>query len=104
MRQKIVINLEGPGTEGAKPAGKRRRWPRVLGVLALLVLIVVVVAVVGGFLWWRHYQSKPVYSVILLVDAAARNDVAEFQKHINEDQMAKNMATTISQKAAARYG
>ena len=104
MRQKIVINLEGPGTEGARPAGKRRRWPRVLGVLALLVLIVVVVAAVGGFLWWRNYQSKPVYSVILLVDAAARNDQAEFQKHINEDEITKNMTTIVSQKAAARYG
>lgn len=104
MRQKIVINLEGPGTEGARPAGKRRLWPRVLGVLALLVLIVVVVAAVGGFLWWRNYQSKPVYSVILLVDAAARNDQAEFQKHINEDEITKNMTTIVSQKAAARYG
>ena len=71
MRQRIVINLDGPAGEGTKPVRKRRRWLRVLGILALLVLIVVVVAAVGGFLWWRHYQSTPVYSVVLLVDAAA---------------------------------
>ena len=104
MRQRIVINLDGPKTEGAKPVRKRRRWPRVLGVLALLVLIAVVVAAASLFLWWRHYQSTPTYSVTLLVDAAARHDVAEFQKHIDEDEVIKNMVTTISQKAAARYG
>ena len=104
MRQRIVINLDQPAGEGVKPARKRRRWPRVLGVSALLVLVVVVVAALGGFLWWRHYQSTPVYSVVLLVHAAARNDVAEFQKHINEDEIARNMVTPVSQKAAARYG
>ena len=104
MRQRIVINLETPPGQRAKPVRKRRRWLRVLGILALLVVIVVVAATVGGFLWWRHYQSTPVYSVVLLVDAAARNNVAEFQKHINEDEITKNMVTTVSQKAAARYG
>ena len=104
MRQKIVINLDGPAREGATPVRKRPRWPRVLAGLSLLVLIVVAAAAVGGFLWWRNYQSKPVYTVVLLVDAAARNDVAEFQKHIDEDEIAKNMATIVSQKAAARYG
>lgn len=106
MRQRIVINLEGEGskTEGAKPVRKRRRWPRVLAILALLVFVIVVVAAAGGFLWWRRYQTTPTYSVVVLVDAAARNDVAEFQKHINDDEIARNMVTGISQKAAARYG
>ena len=104
MRQRIVINLDAPKTGGTTVVRNRRRWPRVLGILALLVLMVVVVAAAAGFLWWRHYQSTPAYRVTLLVDAAARNDVAEFQKHINEDEIAKNMATTVSQKAAASYG
>lgn len=105
MRQRIVINLDGPKTEGATPPiRKRRRWPRVLGILALLVLIVVVVAAVGGFLWWRHYQSTPTYTLALIFDAAQRNDLAEFQKRIDDDEIAKNMAATVSQKAASRYG
>jgi hypothetical protein len=104
MRQRIVINLDGPKTEGAKPIRKRRRWPRVLGILALVVLLVVVVAAVGGFLWWRHYQSTPAYTLALIFDAAQRNDLAEFQKRIDDDEIAKNMAATISQKAAGRYG
>jgi hypothetical protein len=39
-----------------------------------------------------------------MMDAAQSNDVAEFQKHINEDEMAKNVSASVSQKAAARYG
>jgi hypothetical protein len=108
MRQKIVINLEEPANEARqrtrRSGNKRRRWPRVLAILALLVLVVVVVAAVGGFLLWRRYQSSPTYAVALILDAAQRNDVAEFQKHINDEEIAKNMTATVSQKAAARYG
>ena len=104
MRQRIVINLDAPKTEGTKPVRKRRRWPRVLGMLALLVLIGVVAAAVGGFLWWRHYQSTPAYTLTLLIDAAQRNDAAEFQKRIDDDEIAKNMVASVSQKAAGRYG
>jgi uncharacterized membrane protein len=108
MRQRIVINVDGPPTEATKrvraPRGKGRRWLRVLAILAVLVLVVVVAAVAGGFLWWRNYQSTPTYALTLLVDAAQRNDPAEFQKRINDDEIAKNMAASVSQKAAARYG
>lgn len=104
MRQRIVINLDAPKTEGTKLVRKRRRWPRVLGILALLILIVVVVAAVAGFLWWRHYQSTPTYTLALMLDAAQRNDLAEFQKRIDDDEIAKNMAASVSQKAAGRYG
>jgi nitrate reductase NapE component len=108
MRQRIVINLDGPTGEGTqhqrRPGGKRRRWPRVLAILAGLFLLIVVVAAVGGFLGWRHYQSTPAYTLTLLIDAAQRNDLAEFEKRINDDEIAKNMVTAVSQKAAARYG
>ncbi|HEY0724165.1 MAG TPA: hypothetical protein VGD41_09310 [Pyrinomonadaceae bacterium] len=105
MRQRIVINLDGPkGGVAQRAGGKRRRWPRVLAILALLFLIGVVGLAVGGFFWWRHYQTTPAYAVTLLVDAAQRNDVAAFEKLINDDEVAKNMAAAVSQKAAARYG
>ena len=108
MRQRIVINVDGPvdeATQRMRTSGKkRRRWPRVLAILALLMLFFVVVAAVGGFLLWRRYQSSPTYTVALILDAAQRNDVAEFQKHISDEDIAKNMSVTVSQKAAARYG
>ena len=105
MRQRIVINLDAPAMPGGKPvARKRRRWPRVLAILALLVVIGVVGAGVAGFFLWRHFQSTPTYSLALLLDAAQRDDVAEFQKRIDDDEIAKNVAASVNQKAAARYG
>src|ERR1041385_6876916 len=109
MRQRIVINLDAPASPGGgEPAGagagKRRRWPRVLAVLALLVVIGVVAAGVAGFLLWRHFQSTPAYTMALLLDAAQSNDAAEFQKRIDDEEIAKNIASRVNQKAAARYG
>ena len=106
MRKRIVINLDGPQGVGSQPRGtrKRRRWPRVLAVLFLFVLVLAVAAAVGVFFWWRHYQSTPAYSATLLVDAAQRNDVSAFEKLINDDEVAKNMVASVSQKAAGRYG
>ena len=107
MRQRIVINVDGPPDEATKRVRaprKGRRWVRVLAILAVFVLVVVAVAVAGGFLWWRNYQSTPTYALTLLIDAAQRNDPAEFQKRINDDEIAKNMVASVSQKAAARYG
>jgi hypothetical protein len=108
MRQRIVINVDGPpdeGTQRARISGrKRRRWPSVLAILGLLFLLAVIVIAAGGFFWWRHYQSTPAYAVTCLVDAAQRNDQAEIQKYFDDDEIAKNMVPIVSQKAAARYG
>ena len=108
MPQRIVINVDGPPSETVRRPGtsarKPRRWLRVLGILVVLGLVVVVVAAVGGFLWWQNYQTTPAYTLALLADAAQRNDVAEFEKRINDEEIAKNMVPTVSQKAAGRYG
>ena len=108
MRQRIVINLDGPGTgTEATTSGRkrrRRRWPRVLAILALLVLSGVVGLATGGYFWWRRYQSTPAYAMTLLVDAAQRKDVSAFEKLINDDEVAKNLVPSVSQKAATRYG
>jgi hypothetical protein len=108
MRQRIVINVDGPPTEATQRSRvsgrKRRRWPRVLASLLLFVLVVVVVVAAGGFLLWRYYQSGPSYSLTCAIDAARRNDQVEFQKYFNDDEIAKNVLAVVSQKAAARYG
>lgn len=108
MRNRIVINLdaaEGKTSKGSQSAhGKRRRWPRLLAIFAGVVLVIVVVAAAGGFFWWRRYQSTPAYTLALIVDAAQRNDAAEFQKRIDDEEIAKNMIANVSQNAAGRYG
>src|SRR5918996_1702488 len=108
MRKRIVIDLDAPSgsaTQRRQVAGaRRRRWPKVLGILFGLFVVVVVVALIGGFVWWRNYQSTPTYTWTLLADAAQRNDLVEFQKQIDDEEIAKNMVASISQKAAGRYG
>lgn len=107
MRKRIVINLDaqsGDAAPGRGQGARRGRWRRILAILFGVFVVVLVVALIGGFLWWRHYQTTPVYTLTLLVDAAQRNDVAEFQKRIDDEEIAKNMVAPISQKAASRYG
>lgn len=108
MRKRIVIDLDAPqgglAASGRVTRGKRGRWRRILALLMFVVLIFVLAAIVGGFFGWRYYQSTPAYTVTLLIDAAQRNDSAEFQKRIDDEEIAKNMLASVGQKAAGRYG
>ena len=104
MANRIVINLEsGPGN---KPPVRRksRRWPKILAILAIVVVVIIGLAAVGGFFWWRHYQSTPAYSLVLLVDAVQHGDTEEIAKRIDDEEIARNMAALVSQKAGSRYG
>ncbi|HJT67467.1 MAG TPA: hypothetical protein VJ749_13495 [Pyrinomonadaceae bacterium] len=104
MANRIVINLEpGKASAAARPKG-RRRWLRILGVLAILFVAVIVVVAIAGFFSWRRFQASPEYSLALLVDAAQRNDQEQLAKLIDDDELSKNMIAAVNQKAAARYG
>lgn len=100
---RIVVNFDPSKSPAARPQ-RRRRWPKVLAVLAICLLVFVGVIAIAGFFAWRHFQSSPEYSLALLVDAAQRNDTNALAQRIDEDEIAKNMMTSVSQKASARYG
>jgi hypothetical protein len=68
------------------------------------LLIAIVAMSVGAFFLWRYYQSTPSYALAVMMDAVQRGDTAEFEKRLDDDEIAKNMAGAVSQKAAARYG
>jgi len=102
VNKRIVINVE-PG-KTAPVRRKSRRWAKILAVLAIVVVAAIALAAVGGFLWWRHYQSTPAYSLTLLVDAALRSDAPELAKRIDDEELAKNVVANVSQKASERYG
>ena len=100
---RIVVNIE-PGKGPAARQPKRRRWLRILGLFAVLVVVFVIVVAIAGFFSWRRFQASPQYSLVLLVDAAQRNDQEQLGKLIDDDAIAKNMISTVSQKATERYG
>src|SRR5215467_6188540 len=116
IRKRIVINLDSsPGGGGGKYGGyapggyaqqprKTRRWPKVLAILGLLLLLGVVATLAGAYFGWRHYKTTPSYSLALIIDAAQRNDMPAFQKQFDEDAIAKNLITEVTQKASVRYG
>ena len=111
-RKRIVIDLDGPGATAGGPAAraarhggtKRRWWPRVLGILLVLMLLLVGVVALVGFFAWRHYQSTPAYTLALMIDAAQHEDVPGFMKRFDDEAIARDMVTAVSEKAAARYG
>lgn len=107
IKKRIVINLDTPAGGGAKAyraSGKKRRWPKVIAILLLLLFVGMLAITAGGYFWWRHYQTTPAYSIALIIDAAQRNDMPAFQKQIDDEAIAKNLVTDVSQKASARYG
>jgi hypothetical protein len=115
IRKRIVINLDqkpGGGGGGGRIPGARayeapvktRRWPKILAIFLIIIFVGVLAAVVGGFLYWRHYQTTPAYSLALIIDAAQHNDMPSFQKQIDDDAIAKNLIDEVNKKARDRYG
>ncbi|PWT90549.1 MAG: hypothetical protein C5B55_09530 [Blastocatellia bacterium] len=111
IRRRIVINLDSPSSKRAGGASgyalnakRSRRWPKVLAFFTAFVFVLVLIAIGGSYLWWRQYQTTPAYSVALLIDAAQRNEVTEFDKYVDDNEIAKRMVANVTQKVSARYG
>jgi hypothetical protein len=98
---RIVVNIE-PGQAPARR--KSRRWARILALVALFIAGVIILAAAGGYFWWRNYQSTPVYSLALLMDAAQRGETDEMAPLLDREEIVRNMMTKVSQKAVNRYG
>ncbi len=83
---------------------KTRRVWRALGMFAAVVGIVAILAGVAGLFWWRSYQRSPAYSLALIVDAAQRNDRETFDRLVDIDQIAQNLAPQVAQQGFGRFG
>jgi hypothetical protein len=108
-RKRIVINLDPPGRSVGAVASygaqkETRRWPKVIAILLVLMFVGSVSLAIGGFFWWRHYQTTPAYSLALIIDAAQRDDMVAFAKQLDDDAVARNLASEVSKKASDRYG
>jgi hypothetical protein len=117
IRKRIVINVDQPPGGGGGGGGyvpragqgypaqkKTRLWPKILATFLIVIFVGVLAAAVGGYLYWRHYQTTPAYSIALIIDAAQRNDMESFQKQIDDEAIARNLIAEVNQKAQDRYG
>jgi hypothetical protein len=101
-RNRIVINMGSPPPGSPSRVRAPRRWPKLLALFCILVVAFCIMAAAGGYIWWRHYQTTPTYSVALILDAAQRNDMPAIDKQMDNDEIAKNMVTSLKQKAESR--
>jgi hypothetical protein len=106
-----VQPLPAPGQKYAAPnfttqplAKPRSRVKKVLGVLLALILLGAVALGAGGFWYWRNLQSKPVYTLALLADAAQRGDTATFNQLVDVDKVTDNFVPQVTEKVNAQYG
>jgi hypothetical protein len=111
-RSRIVVNLdEGQATgEGGRRASRRSgakggsggRGRRIALILLVLFAAIVLALAAGLYFGWQSYKSKPNYSLALVVDAAQRNDMTEFDKLVDMDRVVDNFVPQVLEKAGAQ--
>jgi len=112
IKNRIVINLDQPSSgqprssfsPSATGKQRKRRWPKVLAILAAFCILVVLVVFAGAYFWWRNFQTSPAYSVALIVDAAQRNDMPALESRLDDEAIAKSIVASVREKASSRYG
>jgi hypothetical protein len=102
QRKRIVIDLQR--SPQAITTGKRRRWSRVLALLASVLVGLIVVAGLSGYLWWGHYKTTPAYSLALIVDAAQRNDLETFNRLVSSEKIVESLTSQAADKVTSRLG
>ena len=101
-RNRIVINFDNRMPGGGRSS--RRRGRGIAGVLLGIAIILVLIAAGiagGGYLWWRHYQGSPAYSLALLVDAIQRDDQQTIDQLLDTDKIASDFVSQIRARAPA---
>ena len=108
-RNRIVIDFDGSprAATGAPPkpfrAKPRSNLARALLVIAIVLFVFVVGAASGVYLWWRHYQSGPAYTLALLADAAQRNDTSTIDSIFDTEKITDDFVSQVRQLNASSY-
>jgi hypothetical protein len=59
---------------------------------------------IAGYLWWRHYQTTPSYSLALIIDAAQRNDMTTFNRLVNSEKIVDGFTSRAADRVTAGFG
>jgi len=104
-RNRIVINFDKQSSPargvGSLPRSSRGGVGKVLALIAALLVLLVCGVAGGGYLWWRHYQNGPAYSLAVLVDAVQRNDKQTIDAVLDTDKIAADFVSQIRARVPA---
>ena len=100
-RNRIVINFDNQLPGAGRSARGRRGVVGVLLAIAIIVIVIVAAVAGGGYLWWRHYQTSPAYSLALLVDAIQRNDKQTIDQVLDTDKIASDFVAQLRARVPA---
>jgi len=75
-----------------------------MGILALVIFAVALVAAAGGYFWWRHFKTTPVYALAVIIDAAQSNDGPTVDRLTNADKIASDLAAQMVTKVSSQLG
>jgi hypothetical protein len=105
-RKRIVINLDARQTAATISRRRKRRWPKVLGVLGIIVVVVGVLAAAGVFFWWQRYKTTPAYSMAVLISSLQQPDIdtTTFDRLVDTNKIVDNLAGQVTEETLARYG
>jgi hypothetical protein len=100
-RNRIVIDLDKARADQQGRARGRRsgRAGRIFGFIVVVLVLIIIGVVAGGYLWWRHYQNSPAYTLAILADAAQRNDTATVDGILDTDKVCDDFTTQVRQHA-----
>jgi len=100
-RNRIVIDLDKARADQQGHVRTRRsgRAVRIFGTIAVVLVLIIIGVVGGGYLWWRHYQNSPAYTLAILADAVQRNDTATIDGILDTDKVCDDFITQVRQHA-----
>ena len=104
-RNRIVIDLDKARADqqGRARKGRSRRAGRIFGFIVVVLVLIIIGAAASGYLWWRHYQSSPAYSLAVLADAAQRNDTATIDGILDTDKVTSDFVAQVRQRATGSF-
>ena len=104
-RNRIVIDLDKARADQQVRvrAGRFGRADRIFRNIAVVLVLIIIGAAASGYLWWRHYQSSPAYSLAVLADAAQRNDTATIDGILDTDKVTDDFVAQVRQHTAGSF-
>ena len=108
-RSRIVVNVEPKPPEDrtaavkrwqgvfrARRTGGRRR--RALLVAAIPFAVILLLIFGAGYWWWSGFKSSPAYTLALVVDAAERDDRAEFERLVDVEGVSRSVVPQVIER------